>query len=486
MGLFLKGLSTLSTRAVYMIYVFFASILIMDYFSDTQKYNYTMIVTGVVLLCTIGSYVLRKGSLYLEKFNEKKCFFVLVIVCLAVKLTWVLTYKIQPLVDYATFYYTAEALSKEFVIDNNYIALFPHIFGYASFLSIFLKIFGASHMVAPIVNVVLTTISMGLIYVIARKIGGVRTAITASILWIVLPSQTIYNMFALSEPLYCTLLLLIWTVMISVHEKIHNMSIKKLLVYSILLAALLVLMNMVRPIAAVPIIALVIWLFIINTKHIGNKKILLHKVVYVGVIIIGYVIFSSAINQYITLRLGEEIASAPGYNIYVGFNQEESGKWNMPDAKLLFEYNNKPGWTAEDAQQKMLEEAKNRILNDNIDFMKLFSDKFFVFLSEDSAAVSYAEPVLDNVVRYTVASNIFYYFLIVTSILGVLIMIKNKTKSILFMICLYTIGLTIAQLLVEVASRYHYSATIPMIILAAFGINYAYNKKENIDINKKA
>ncbi|MFE5132027.1 glycosyltransferase family 39 protein, partial [Bacillus mobilis] len=385
---------------------------------------------------------LRKGSLYLEKFNEKKCFFVLAIICLAVKLMWVLTYKIEPLVDYATFYYTAEALSKEFVIDNNYIALFPHIFGYASFLSVFLKIFGASYMVAPIVNVVLTTISMGLIYVIARKIGGVRTAITASILWIVLPSQTIYNMFALSEPLYCTILLLIWTVMISVHEKLHNMGIKKLFVYSILLAALLVLMNMVRPIAAVPIIALVIWVFIINTKHIGNKKILLNKIVYVGGIVVGYVIFSLASNQYITLRLGEEIASAPGYNIYVGFNQEESGKWNMPDAELLFEYNNKPGWTAEDAQQKMLEEAKSRILNDNIDFMKLFSDKFFVFLSEDSAAVSYAEPVLDNVVRYTVASNIFYYFLIVTSILGVLIMIKNKTKSILFMICLYTIGLT--------------------------------------------
>ena len=54
---------------------------------------------------------------------------------------------------------------------------------------------------------------------------------------------------------------------------------------------------------------------------------------------------------------------------------------------------------------------------------------------------------------------------------------KNKNKSILFMICLFTIGLTMAQLLVEVASRYHYSATISMIILSAFGINYVYNKK---------
>lgn len=272
MNLFLKGMSTFSTRAVYIIYGFFASVLFINYFSDTQKYNYVILLTGVLLLSIVGSFILRKGSLYLEKLNEKKCFFVLVIVCLAVKLTWVLSYQIQPLVDYATFYYTAEELSESFVINKRYIALFPHIFGYASVLSIFLKIFGSSYMIPPILNVILTTISMGLIYAISRKIGGVKTAITASVLWIALPSQTMYNMFALSEPLYCTVLLLIWMIMIIVHEKIANINIKRLLVYSILIAALLAFMNMVRPIAAVPIIALVIWFFIIDIKQIGNKK----------------------------------------------------------------------------------------------------------------------------------------------------------------------------------------------------------------------
>lgn len=486
MNLFLKRMSTFSTRAVYIIYGFFASVLFINYFSDTQKYNYVILLTGVLLLSIVGSFILRKGSLYLEKLNEKKCFFVLVIVCLAVKLTWVLSYQIQPLVDYATFYYTAEELSESFVINKRYIALFPHIFGYASVLSIFLKIFGSSYMIPPILNVILTTISMGLIYAISRKIGGVKTAITASVLWIALPSQTMYNMFALSEPLYCTVLLLIWMIMIIVHEKIANINIKRLLVYSILIAALLAFMNMVRPIAAVPIIALVIWFFIIDIKQIGNKKIWLNKITYVGVIVVGYLIFSSAINQYITLRLGEEIASTPGYNIYVGFNEESSGKWNKPDAELLFYYSDKPGWTADDAQQKMLEEAKERVQSGNIDFVKLFSDKFFSFLGDDSSAVDYAGPVLDNIVRYTVASNMFYYFLIATSILGVLVAIKNKNKSSLFIICLFAIGLTMAQLLVEVASRYHYSATISMVILAAFGINHAFNKKENIDINEKA
>ncbi len=478
---FLKGLSTFSARTVYIIYGFFASVLIINYFSDTQKHNYVLLVVSFLFLCLIGTFILRKGSMYLEKLNETKCFLVLLIVCLAVKLTWIFLYKIEPLVDYATFYYTAESLSKNFVISSRYVALFPHIFGYASFLSIFFKIFGVSYMIPPIVNVVLSTISMGLIYFICRKIGGVKTAITASILWILLPSQTIYNMFAISEPLYCTILLLIWVIMIIVYEKLPNMGVKKLLLYSVLLAALLTLMNMVRPIAAVPIIALAIWLFIIDTGHMGNKKIFLNKVTYIGVIILGYFVFSSAANHYITLRLGEEIASTPGYNFYVGFNTESSGTWNAADSELLLHYNDRPGWTANEVQKQMLEEAKKRIQSGSIDFPKLFFDKFIIFLGEDSQAVGYAQSVIDHNVRYAVMSNIFYYFLIATSLIGVLKAFKNRNKSSVFIICLYTIGLTLAQMLVEVAPRYHYSATMPMVILAAYGISQIYNKKNDID-----
>lgn len=478
---FFKGLSTFSARAIYIIYGFFAALLIINYFSDTQKYNYVFLLVSFLFLCLIGTFILRKGSLYLEKLNETKCFLVLLIICLAVKLTWIFMYKIEPLVDYATFYYTAESLSKDFVISSRYVALFPHIFGYASFLSIIFKIFGVSYMIPPIVNVVLSTISMGLIYFICRRISGVRTAITASVLWILLPSQTIYNMFAMSEPLYCTILLLIWAIMIIVYEKLPSISIKKLLFYSVLLALLLALMNMVRPIAAVPIIALAIWLFIIDTRHLGNKKLLVSKATYLGVILLGYFVFSSAANHYITLRLGEEIASTPGYNFYVGFNTESSGTWNAADSELLIYYNDKPGWTANEVQKQMLEEAKKRIQSGNIDFSKLFFDKFIVFLGEDSQAAGYAQPVLDHPVRYAVISNVFYYFLIATSLLGVVKAFKNRNKSSVFIICLYTIGLTLAQMLVEVAPRYHYSATMPMVVLAAIGITHIFNKKKSVD-----
>ena len=274
MNTFLKGLSSFSTRAVYAIYGILATILIINYIFDFNNDNYVTLILGFLLMCFVGTYILNKASLYLEKLSEKKCIIFLVTFCFIIKLTWVLLHRIEPLVDYATFFYTAESLSESFVIDKRYVALFPHIFGYSWFLSFFIKIFGSSYMLPPIINVVLTTISMLLIYFICKKIIGSREAIIACILWILIPSQTIYNMFALSEPLYCTILLIIWIVMILIYEKIKNLDTKKMLLYTILLAILLVLMNMARPIAAIPIIALIIWLLIIDTGHMANRKIL--------------------------------------------------------------------------------------------------------------------------------------------------------------------------------------------------------------------
>ena len=179
---------------------------------------------------------------------------------------------------------------------------------------------------------------------------------------------------------------------------------------------------------------------------------------------------SSATNHYITERVGEEIATTPGYNIHVGFNMESLGKWNQEDSNLLYYYNDQKGLSANDVQKKMFEEAKKRLQSGEVNFLELFYNKFLIFLGDDSAAVGYASSVLDHTVRYTVISNIFYYFLIAASLVGILFGFKSKNKSPVFFICLYFIGLTLAQLLVEVAGRYHYSATISMIILAALGI----------------
>lgn len=452
-------------------------LLLGDFLLDTTEQFYLYYLIGFLLIISVGTFVLSGVSNYFVKQNEKWVIIGLLIACFLVKFLWVWFNRIPPMVDYARFYNTAVDLSQHFVIDDSrYIALFPHIFGYSSFLSIFMKLFGPSYMLAPIVNVVLSTIAMGCIYYICKKLAGVQAAIIGSLLWIVFPSQTIFNMYVLSEPLYTTVLLMIIALMIVIKEKLKNANVFVIVLFALLLSVLLVIMNMSRPIAAIPIIALAIWLFIINLDHLKNKKVLLNKVIYFGVVILCYSIFSSFWNQYVSLRLGEEIASTPGYNIYVGFNMDSYGKWNQEDSDLLFYYNDFEGWTANDVQEQMLEEAKARISSGEIDFPELFYKKFFNFLKGDGAAVGYASTVLDHPIRLIMISNLFYYFLIALSLCGIVAAWRRKEKSILIVVTLYAIGLTMAQLLVEVASRYHYSLTISFVILAAVGVS-SFSKK---------
>ena len=478
-----NGISNLSTRIIYAMYIVFADILLVHYLTSYNKEHYLINLLAFGTVCIAGPYILYYMSLYLEKFDEKRWFIALLIICFIVKLTWVLNYQIEPRIDYATFYNTGVKLSESFVIESRYVALFPHILGYSSFLSIFFWIFGASTLIPPILNVILSTISMAFIYLICKKISSVQTAIIASILWIILPSQTMFNMFALSEPLYSTILLAIWYVMIVIHERFKNISIKNLIIYSIILALLLALMNISRPIAVIPIIALGIWLFIINIDYFGKRKILIKKIIYILAIVISYFIFSSGTNNYMTARLGEEIATTPGYFFQVGLNATHNGMWNQEDSDLLYYYNdNNEGWTAEDVMQQMVVEAKHGLLNDDINFARLYYNKFIIFLGDDSAPVSYGKSVLDYKGLFTLLSNVFYFFLIAMSIIGMVIAFLKKNKTPLFFICIYTIGLTMAQMLVEVAPRYHYSATLSLVIMAAMSIHMMFKKKEDTNI----
>ena len=479
MSSFLKGFSSLSTRVIYSIFGVFALVLIYHYFFPGEEIeHYEPLTRYLLLLCLIGPILIRIMIAMLERVSEKAFLFIFLILCFGIKIAFVLNYRIEPEVDYATFYDVAVSLTENFVINNRYVALFPHILGYSSFLSIFFFLFGAHEIIPPLVNVVLSTISMGLIYYIGKKTGGVRVGIIASVLWIFFPSQTMYNIYALSEPLYSTILLLIWAVMIKIHEKLNHIHIRNLLFYSILLGLLLVLMNMARPIAAIPIIALVIWLFIINTEHLGNKGIMIKKVIYIMAVILSYSILSSIANYYTEVRVGEELGTFPGYNIHVGFNMNTYGAYNMDDASLLSYYDAQKDLSANDVQKLMFEEAKQRIQSGEINFLKLFYEKFLIFLGDDAGAVSYAQTILDDTAPYEIISNVYYYFVLAASFLGVLFAFIKNDKSALLYICLFAIGLTMAQMLVEVAPRYHYSATLSMIILASIGINGLFKKKK--------
>lgn len=122
---------------------------------------------------------------------------------------WVLLVRVPPSGDYATFWGYAKALAGQPVLEGGrYMALFPHIFGYSSFLSWFIRLLGPGALLAQGLNVLLTAASGSLLFLLGRRWWGLPAGISAYLLWIVCPSQTIYNSLVLSEPLYTALLLL--------------------------------------------------------------------------------------------------------------------------------------------------------------------------------------------------------------------------------------------------------------------------------------
>ena len=158
-----------SSFLVWFIYGLFAlfivNILIFTITGPTVQYfplrMCMMVVAGLLvtfLLLWLYNSKLRKP---LEKIPHSTVILTLFLICLAVKLTFVFCFPIEPESDYETFYITSVDLSQgEIPSNSRYIALFPHIFGYSSFMSFFYKIFGTSYLVAPIVNAVLSSLSI--------------------------------------------------------------------------------------------------------------------------------------------------------------------------------------------------------------------------------------------------------------------------------------------------------------------------------------
>ena len=177
---------------------------------------------------------------------------------------------------------------------------------------------------------------------------------------------------------------------------------------------------------------------------------------------------------YFTSRIGEAPASVPGYNIYVGFNEKAEGAWNQEDSDLLFSYSNQEGATADWAQKQMFNEAIERVTSENINFIGLFKNKLEFFLGKDSVCVAYCQDAVRGPDFMSMLCNTFYYLTILMSILGAYKLFATSHKSAVFILPLFVIGIVCAQMLVEVAPRYHYSVIPFLIIISQF---YLFDKR---------
>ena len=403
----------------------------------------------------------------------------LLALCAAVRLAWVLSVQIEPESDYYTFYHAAELLSGSFDISGSgdylprYMALFPHIFGYASFLSLIFTVFGASPLAAALTNAALSTLSMGLIYYLALRLTGRGGAILAALIWTFFPSGIIYDMFVLSEPYYTALLLAAAAALTALHGRLAGCRRWAIAAGGLGAGLLLALANSARPVAVIVIIAAAIVFFII--EPLRGSALAGRKALLLGCVLLAFAAGGAANDALFTARVGEEPASAPGFSVLVGFNETTRGQWSAEDSALLTEYNDKPGLSAGEVQEAMLGEAFERIKSANL--ARLIPEKLLVLLGRDDAAVDYGRAALEHTQLLSALCDAYYLAVWVLAAIGALYLLLRRGQTLLYLFPLYTVGLSLAHLLVEVAPRYHYSI-LPALTITASQALIALTKRE--------
>ena len=446
-----------------------------------KSYLASFLIAG--LLTGLFFWLQRKPRKYLksvERQNPATICLLLTALCLLLNGTWVLAFHPVQAPDYQTFFQAASDLAAgRSLSGKDYISMFPHILGYAAFLSAFLRLFGERLVVAALINVVLTTLSGVLLYVLSLKFAGRKAAFLVFLVWTVCPSKLLYNAMSLSEPFYTCLLLFFFLLVSETVDACPGKKKAGFAVFTGLLSGLvLAMINAARPIGIIPIIAFLLWLlFLSDWQSLRNRKTTL--VLYTCLLLLAYLATGSLWKSWAAAHLEQTPPSVPGYNIYVGFNPETQGSYADEDMDLLqSRYFGEYDRDAEKAQQSMLESAKKRITENKKSIPSLMIHKLGTLLGHDEGGAYYSRESLSGRAYslWCIVSNIWYYLVVLLAVAGCLQKWKNPVGDSFLMIPLCLIGIILAQLLVEVAARYHYCLIPMMLLLAAPVLSFENGK----------
>ena len=429
-----------------------------------RSYIAALAISGVLLLLWVLLDRRRTPKPGLsEKLGAGKTCLLLTLLCFALGLIVALPLGLEPVVDAYTYWISSLALSRGEPLPNPvFVAMFPHIMGYACFLAPLLRLFGESLAVPVIANALLGALSGLCVFCLLLRWRDLPTAALGTLLWALCPSRLLFCAGVYADAYYTCLLL----VFLTLTAYADRVSFPLTLLFGALGGAALRLMNTARPIGVIPIIALGIWILLLRGKELSRGRTWLRWGAYLALVLALYLPLGGLWDAYLTRTLGEEPAGVPGYSICVGFNMDSLGSYSEDDIARLHELRWETG-SADAAQRQMLEEALERVRQAELG--RLLPRKLATLLGNDEAGAFYDAPALGPGLTSLASglSNVYYYFLVGLALLGVWRLWQRREQGSFLLAPLYGIGLILSQMLVEVAARYHYSIIPVLVLLAA-------------------
>lgn len=415
----------------------------------TTFISVTLITISVIILYKLYNYLKRRSDFRYHSFIVLGLAFVL-------RLLLVLLTDTKPMSDFATIYSCSESFAKgEYWVFKgiSYLARFPHLTILTIYLGAIQKIFNNVLFIMKLINIVLSTINVYLIYLMNvdlfdSKEKGIRAGLIAS----VFPPFILYNSVACSENIAMTFFLG------SIYCFILVIKMKKNISCLVLSGLLLSIGNLFRMVGYIILIAYIMYLVIytLDKKTLKSTFILL-LAFFIPLYIANSVLLSLGITEYPLWKGREPVITS----VLKGTNFSSIGMWNEEDSKIPELYN----YDYDKVSEVSKDIIKERLFNTPLYKLVAFYIAKFVakWSVGDFLAVSWNTGQLGvlntsaNLSTYlTLYCQLFYSILFLFAFLGLFNKNEYIVKKEINLMYIIFCGYGLIYLITEQQSRYSY------------------------------
>lgn len=444
---------------------------------SSRNAGYLILVSFILFLGGFGIVYFIYRYFKLSK-NHRKTLIIILVIAFLLRVMWVIALKAVPYSDFLTMYNCGRAfISGDYsgFKGISYIARFSHLTILTIYLGAIQGFFSQPIMAYQLINAVLSTFNVFLIYLIASELYDNRDkGIWAALAACLFPAFIAYNSVPCSENMALPFFLG------SVYMFMMVIKTKKSVYWMLLSGLLLSVGNLFRMVAYVMIVAYVMYLIIYWRKNAIKSIALILLSFFIPLFITNAVLINSAITEY-PLWKGREPSST---SILKGTNIMADGGWNLEDSKIPEKYN---------YDYKAVDKAAKAIIKQRLTTTPLYKLAAFYIVKFDSewsvgdfSGVMWATgKVSAENAAYTLCTYVPFYAQIFYVLLMVLVYkglfnkkqyMENKLINLFYIIFC---GYGLLYLITEQQARYAYIVCWIFIILA-FSYSGTIFKKDKI------
>jgi len=407
-------------------------------------------------------FLARLVSPYLERMGNVLFFTGALVVFSASRLAWLLKVPTLPISDFYYYFLTAcdVAAGRGLPID---VVLYQNGFGYQLLLGHIFRFLGCSLSVGKGLNLILGLVTIPILYVLAARFGGKTVGRWAVLLFVFWPVQLMYTSVLATEHLGLPLALLGFWLGVRLLDGEGNPWVN-----AVLCGLFLTLGALVRP-------AILIFLGAIGLVLLFQNKPIKVRLALAAVLAGAFLL----VNQ--TYQLGfklfnDGLTPTPSFSmaasLLYGMNYEANGQWSIEDANLL------SSWQKDEVLAQSLQTTWQRVKTHTArQFVSLINSKNFEFWGSPYYGLLWSTSKLDTILEnnwlklYPLDSSQYLYQLLIASgtIVAAIRLLFTRGSARIAALLVVLTAVTAMHLILVVSSRYSYSFTPVLFVLASIG-----------------